>query len=290
VSTACAVCANPMTADEGFCGQCGTKGAAPVFAASTGFEPAVQSSTTGDPWREVRGTGSAHDASPFGTPPAAPPIDPWSVRLAHGEVVKKTYLIGRRYRSMGSVEGRLTVTDSRLLYHARAKNVVNASTQRREIQISDVSGLALSTSKGLSPFAVMVLGAIAMIGAASLVLGILFVNEVITLTWLLILIVIGTIIFAISRHTEVALVVFARQIEASPIAFSGSNGGTPVNIFTVLVASLSSPFLSLLERVGIMHAGDASQAAELHEAEAMYAELGALILDLQSRGVLGSAN
>ena len=51
---------------------------------------------------------------------------------------------------------------------------------------------------------------------------------------------------------------------------------------------LAGPLILLLERLGIIEAGAAAESAEIESVRQVYGELGAVILDLQSRGALGA--
>ena len=82
----------------------------------------------------------------------------------------------------------------------------------------------------------------------------------------------------------VVLSIFSSDIEGSPISVTGvvgSSGGQG------LLAAFAGPLVLMLERMGIVEAGAAAESAEIESVREVYSELGAVILDLQSRGTLG---
>jgi len=220
------------------------------------------------------------------------------VRLAPGEVLKRVFPVARVQKAAGSIEGQLAVTDSRILYRAKARNWLGESTNYREVQVSDVSGLAMVARRGLTPLSLLtlvlglILGWIAigfytMVRAASNPFGAADSSGGSFLLYLLLIAV--TIAIGVVRYksTEVVLVVFARSIEASPIALSGSVGRQQAGFLAMTTAALGGPLFALARALGFFDASDASDSVEPASAEAIYDELGALILDLQSRGVMG---
>lgn len=251
-------------------------------------------------------------------PPPGPPLPTWGapaaaasasvafadaeatlgVRLAPGEVLKKVFPVVRVKKSMGWIEGQIAVTDSRVLYRAKAKNRLNESTNYREVQISDVSGMAMVTNRGLTPLSLLTLAVGFVIGwsvvwlfSSMLSVAASFGGSG-TAGWtvlLYLLLIVVTVIIGIVRYrsTEVALVVYARGIEASPIALSGSFGRQQAGFLAMGVATIGGPLFALAQGLGLFSAADASDSVEPASAEAIYDELGALILDLQSRGVMG---
>ena len=223
------------------------------------------------------------------------------VALAHGEVVKRVYVLGRVQRSLGWVQGTLVVTDVRVLYRAEAVNRVSRSTLNKEIHLKDVKGVGLATRKGMSAagLGVWLFGSFISFWLVLFVGGGLSVFSSLgsgystgpSWGWLLFLlliwaVVVGGIYYLRRKASLVVLSVFSSDIEASPIAVTGSVGKSGGHGFLALFAS---PLILLLERFGIIGAEAAADNADLDSMRAVYAELGAVIMDLQSRGALGAS-
>lgn len=318
--TSCTNCSAPLAPDVRFCIDCGQPVAAQSITPWSLDVPSVDAQPAWAPQPVAQPSSGMPPPPPIPQTTVAPPPPPgpslptWNspastvsadaeaelgVRLAPGEVLKKVFPVVRVKKSMGWIEGQIAVTDSRLLYRAKAKNRLNESTNYREVQISDVSGMAMVTNRGLTPLSLLtlvvgfVIGWLAVslldrgISAASNPFG---PSETSPLGFVLyLLLIIVTVIVGVVRFrsTEVALVVYARGIEASPIALSGSSGRQQAGFLAMGVGAIGGPLLAWAQALGLFDAADASDSVEPASAEAIYDELGALILDLQSRGVMG---
>lgn len=275
-------CGRPVAADQAFCGECGTR----VTSSTGAFRPAEP------PVHAVETTAPSGYSAPRVLPPAAPAVPRPTVETAtselhraHGEVVKAVYPITDTQRMLGTVTGRLIVTDARIIYRAEAKNVLNTSSISQEIQLQDVNGISLLTSKGMSPT-----------GACWLVLLSLFLalpslfllgaSAVIGLIGLVTYGVVATIVFAGSRHTQLVFGIKTREGGATPILISTQLRGAIGGLLLLTVF----PLVKLLEVLGVTTAGASDFNADYDGTKAMYDEIGALILDLQSRGALGAAS
>jgi hypothetical protein len=221
------------------------------------------------------------------------------VQLAHGEVVKRVYRLGRAQRAWGWVEGVLVVTDTRVLYRAEASNPLNKSTLNREIHLKDIRGVGLSTRRGLgaAACAAWLVGTFVGLLAALFFGGLL--NAVTSLgsatsggsvgwTFLLLLlwlVLAVAILIARARASVVALAIFSAEGDSSPISVTGVVGTRGGDGF---FAAIGMPLIILMQRMGILEAGAAAESADIDSVRSVYAELGAVILDLQSRGTLGA--
>ena len=223
------------------------------------------------------------------------------IQLAHGEVVKRIYELGRIQRSWGWVQGTLIVTDTRVLYRAEAHNKLNHSTLNKEIHLKDVRGVGLATRRGMSAAG---LGAWLLGSFLAFLVVIFLANTISVITsfnsygggsgvsgWLIVFLLLWaaacfTVLTLRRRASVVVLSIFSSDIEGSPISVTGvvgSSGGHG------LLAAFAGPLVLMLERMGIVEAGAAAESAEIESVREVYAELGAVILDLQSRGTLGGA-
>jgi len=294
----CTTCGAPLGAGARFCISCGHQVEARDTVVLNAWSPqpagapaAPAPTSTSFP---APGTiGASAPAASAATPPAdAMP----GVRLAPGEVLKRVFPIASVRKGFGSIDAQLAVTDSRLLYRARARNGLSESVNFREVQIADVSGMAMVSRRGMTPLSLLtlVLGfllgwlLISMLGSVISAMTFSSGSSPLTVFLFLVLVVVTVAIAVVRfRSTEVALVVYARGIEASPIALSGSFGRQQAGLLALGTAALGGPLLSLVQALGFFDASDASDSVEPASAQELYDELGPLILDLQSRGVMG---
>jgi len=217
-------------------------------------------------------------------------------------VVVRTFDLGLLNRPWGWLHGQIVVTDARVIYRARAKNWMNESMTSREIQVSDISGLALATTRGLqlvNLFAILVGGAIGWF-AVNLVAGAIVVASYlggdrgysawVVVLYLLLLVAVGFMLWVRARATAVHLVIYARSVEQSPIALTGSarNGG--FGVFGLFVVFITAPLLLLGRWLGIVDAAEATNSADTLTTQRIYEQLGPLILDIQARGTLAAGD
>lgn len=238
---------------------------------------------------------------------AGDPVALGPVRLAHGEVEKKRFTIGSVARPWGWLKGELIVTDVRVIYRAHAKSLLGESRNSREIQIADINGVSLITRRGFTPLSLLTI-------ALSLIIGFLLLPmiggflamaaywlastagfydlyrlpDLTPLLYLTFLVLAAVFLVIRMRSTEVVFALFARSVEVSPITLSGSNGRQNPGILAISVLTVGRPLVALLRWLGVLDAGDASDTADLADTQQMYDEIGALILDIQNRGVLSS--
>lgn len=318
----CMTCGRPAPADDA--PPAPTTGPVPSFAQSPGPTPSLSQphapaasgwaasamtapSTAADSPTPPAASSDPYQTRPvprYTTIPSPEPVsllgDDLGVRLAPGEELKRTYDVTRMRRALGSIEGRLVVTDTRVLYRAKAKTLFGESTTAREVQIADVSGLAMVTRRGFTPLSLLtlVVGSligwvvIGYVGSAATLLSNPFGRSSGAPGWVVALyvaLIAVTVILAVirARSKVVALVVYARGIEASPIALAGSVGTQGAGLMASLTALVGGPLISLARALGFYDATDASDSTEPATMESVYHDLGALILDLQTRGVMG---
>ena len=271
----CSRCGSALAADVEFCGQCGQ---------------AAVASTPAPTWRPPTSSFATGTAIPLSSvSPAAQGDAATEVRLSHGEVVKGTFEIANVRKRLGWLEARLIVTDSRVMYQAQSRNFLNRSVIHREVHLDEVNGLGVSTIKGLSPagfvatsFAALfaVLGFIPIL--LSLVQGLGYVS-VTYLLWSVFWGLVSAVTFFGMRGTRLVFLVYSGDTSNSPIGLASATGFGLVGGF---ISLMLSPFTKLLEILGVTEAGAASTNASVDETLELYHAVGALILDLQNRGVL----
>jgi hypothetical protein len=210
-------------------------------------------------------------ATPFEAKPAVLPGS--RIRCGHDEVVWKTYHVAMlRRRSLG--EGILYVTDSRVVFYAFAKGrgAQRASRLVQQTKLEDITGLSSYVSRRISLFLVILafwlgLGAIGAILANRLLLA-----------FFLVALTAGCVaVMLLSKRGRVGVVIHSRESDTSPISFGNVDRG----LIGSLIDAFSRPFLSLF---GIFTAFDVTVGRPGPDSDQVIDELGALLLDLQTRG------
>lgn len=178
------------------------------------------------------------------------------VRLAEEECVVKEYRATTLARP--KADGFLVVTNRRLLFIGEGRAMAGRSILIREVHLPDVSGITSYYGKGLS---------IAyLIFAAAAIMVIIGIAHASSLLYALLILPAWLIWWALTKHGRtILLIVHSRAMDQSPVA----------------VVATESRF-SLLGR----HAARAVAASPGPDAEVMVSEIGALVLDLQTRGNL----
>lgn len=181
------------------------------------------------------------------------------IQLARGEELVREYRATQLERPR--TEGYLLVTNRRVVFTGEAVGLTGSSILVQECQIPDVSGISAYSGVGINIASLIVAAVLALAG---IWLG----SSVFWLLWLLVVpaLWIGYRVFQ-SRGRTFALVVQSRSSQQSPVA-----------LWTTEATS----------RFGLTggHAAQAAVAGPGPDAERLFTELGALILDLQAEGDL----
>jgi hypothetical protein len=282
----CTKCGQQVDRSDAFCGYCGTPAEA---ESSNGGIVLERSPMTGSPAAGVPVTAIPAGRQPLQAfqqvvPPSAgggprPPM----FRLAHDETVLKTYetvqlRTGLFKRKRG--QGTLYVTDARLVFYAwvNPRGTQRASWLLQQTKLEDISGLDVNVSRRISVGLLML----------SFIFGLATIGMLLTVVlipvafFFAILTVICLIALArdASKRGSIGLSVHSRGNQASPINIgnSGRTGflGIVVRLFMWPVL-IFVPSYSALDVVAGDPAEDATQLVH---------ELGALIIDLQTRGTM----
>lgn len=231
------------------------------------------------------------------------------ILLAADEVVKKRYVVSRiggSSRSNG--EGRLTVTDRRIVFTGRVYTSLNSSLLMQEVQLKDVNGLVAYRHRGFSTLGTLFLLALTITGFLLLILGLTAKDTYTTdaygspvyisghgstyLGWAAAMAVLILItLWICMRQKTFRFAIQASNTSIGPIAFGtmpSYEGGRRAVALYVLVPLLL-PINYLLTRMGLIHinALDTLTSYPTAESEQMLYELGAVILTLQARGRFG---
>jgi hypothetical protein len=277
--TACARCGSTLSATAEFCGNCG--------AAVNGKAATSGRFSVPDP-ELAPNRGATDQTGGFGyessSSQSAGAVDLGSVpvpfTLAHGEVMKSVFPLIRLRRPLGSTHGSLYVTDSRVVYRAEAKNVVNRSLVSYEVQISDITGFLFSQQLGVSP--------IAAAAAAVIMLGLLVVGQILLL--ILFAVLVALWVFVSFRSSDLAFTILERNVAAKDgLSLGKVSAAGRGNLLNSMWRLLTWPLLNIMSQIGFLDAQDAYAKASASESRQMFDTIGGLILDLQSRGALGEA-
>lgn len=182
-------------------------------------------------------------------------------------------------RSRSKGEGTLYVTDSRVVFYATAKGrgTQRGSTLMQQTKVADITGLTAYLSRRIS------LGLIFLTGIFALAaLSTLFVAPPFALLWLVLTVVcIIALVQGAARRGSTGVIIFARDDGRSPIHFGTFN--TRRGWIGNMSHLLGGPFLAVF---GVFTVFDVMDGYPGQDTNQIITELGALILDLQTRGDL----
>ncbi len=273
----CAQCESTISPTEGFCGNCGAAVAEPPGTTARFSAPTAG---TAPAWGTAAQTGDVpYESAPYASADSvAPGSVPVPFNLAHGEVMKSIFPLIRLRRPLGSTHGSLYVTDSRVVYRAEAKNIVNRSLVSYEVQISDITGFLFSQQLGVSPVAALV--------AALIGLGLLIAHQLLLL--ILFALLVGLWVYVSFRSSDLAFTILERNVASKDgLSLGKVSAAGRGNLFNSMWRLMTWPLVNLLSLFGFLDAQDAYAKASASESRQMFDAIGGLILDLQSRGALG---
>lgn len=267
----CSTCNAPVDTADAYCGSCGSEVAVRTggIVLESQAEPVVLEAVPSPP-----------NVSPLPAPSAREAIGQVPFRLAYDEILLKKYeaiVLRTRFLKRKRGQGTLYVTDARLVFYA---SVIPRGTQRisklmQQTKLEDISGLTAYVTRRIS------LGLLLLTG------GFAFA----TLATLLSLFLIGTFIFLIltvisgiflmvdaANRGKVGVVIKSRENDNSPIEFGfGGRAG----IADTLVRGILTPILIFFPSYS---AFDVLYGDPAENADQLVHELGALVMDLQTRG------
>jgi hypothetical protein len=210
-----------------------------------------------------------------GTPPALPGCP---IRLSQQERVLRQYAaVQLRSRSKG--EGMLYVTDSRVIFYATAKGrgTQRGSMLMQQTNVADITGVAAYTSRRISLGLIFLSGLFALFTVSTL-----FVAPVFALLWLIATVIcVVALVGGAARRGSTGVMIFSRDSGRSPINFGTFNAQR--GWIGSMAQTLGGPFLSVF---GVFTVFDVLQGHPGQDTYQIITELGALILDLQTRGDL----
>jgi hypothetical protein len=218
-----------------------------------------------------------------------PPVRPDVKRLpgtpilmGDGETIWRTYkAVQLRTRQHG--EGTLFVTDSRVVFYARARGL---GTQRpsmlvQQTKLENVTGLAAYVSRRIS----LTLFMLVLFGAFSSLISLVTFPPMGILLGIVTVVGIIALISGAAKRGSTGVILHAGASDASPIGFG--QFGEQRSAIGQLIHALLGPLLSLF---GVHTAFDVLIGFPGEQSEQLIAELGALVTDLQNRGSMAASH
>lgn len=275
----CAKCGQQVDQADSFCGYCGAPAAAPAGNSAGGI--VLERSPVAPP--PPAGPGQLGAFRQVAPPSAARDSQPAMFRLAYDESVLKTYKTvqlrtGPFKRKRG--EGTLFVTSTRVVFYASVepRAAQRASWLLQQTRLEEISGMSVLVSRRLSPGLLMLT-----IFFALAAFGTLLTVVLIPLTFLFVILAVISLIFLVkdaASRGSIGVSIHSRENGHSPINVGhGQSAGS--------VGMLGRVFLwPILLFIPTYSAIDVAFGSPAEDAARLVHELGALIIDLQTRGTM----
>jgi hypothetical protein len=279
----CKRCGGVLVPSASFCEDCG----APVGA---------RHGASGDPRTvdiampapaEVRAVAAAPLANAAGeaATAAGPAVLPETqIRLGDGEVVWRQYRAVRlRNRRRG--QGTLYVTDARIVFYAWTKGMSRrrGSELIQQVKLADISGFSAYVTRRVSIFLMLLAAGFSM---ATVVTLLTLVLPLAIFFLILAAVCIAALFTDAAQRGTAGVEIHARQASTSPVDFGGFGGrNSMLDAFINVGLFLIFPPLLLFRLIFRSYtAFDVTRGRPGNDSGAIIAELGALIMDLQTRG------
>jgi hypothetical protein len=236
----------------------------------------------GPPGTSGPGTGQAFPspARPSGPPASASPgVLPGSpILLGYQERILRQYgAVQLRNRAHG--EGILYVTDSRVVFYAKAKGrgTQRGSTLIQQTNVADITGMTAYVSRRVSLVLFFLTCVFLLFAFFSL-----FIARPVSVFWfILAAICIIALVSGAARRGSTGVIISSRDDGHSPISFGTFH--TRRGFIGSLTAAIGGPLFSVF---GIFTVFDVLDGYPGQDSAQIISELGALILDIQTRGDL----
>ena len=219
-------------------------------------------------------------SSPSRAPaPSSPAVLPGSpILLGYQERILRQYA-AVQLRSRAHGEGTLYVTDSRVVFYAKAKGrgTQRGSTLIQQTNVADVTGMTAYVSRRVSLVLFFLTCVFLLFGLFSL-----FVVRPVAFLWfILAAICVIALVAGAAKRGSTGVIITSRNDGHSPISFGTFQ--TRRGLIGSLTQALGSTFFSVF---GIFTVFDVLDGYPGQDSGQIISELGALILDIQTRGDL----
>ena len=219
--------------------------------------------------------------SPAPGPPAppSPGVLPGSpILLGYQERILRQYgAVQLRNRAHG--EGTLYVTDSRVVFYAKARGrgTQRGSTLIQQTSVADITGITAYVSRRVSLALFFLACTFLLFGLSSL-----FVLPPVAVFWFILAVIcVIALVGGAAKRGSTGVIINSRNDGHSPISFGTFS--TRRGFIGSLTQALGAPFFSLF---GIFTVFDVLDGYPGRDSSQIISELGALILDIQTRGDL----
>lgn len=219
---------------------------------------------------------SVSPGSPVVSSPAVLPGSP--ILLGYQERILRQYgAVQLRNRAHG--EGILYVTDSRVVFYAKAKGrgTQRGSTLIQQTNVADITGMTAYISRRVSLALFFLTCVFFLFGLSTL----FFLAPVAILWFILAAICTIALLSGAARRGSTGVIISSRDDGHSPISFGTFH--TRRGFIGSLMETLGGPFFSVF---GIFTVFDVLDGYPGRDSSQIISELGALILDIQTRGDL----
>jgi hypothetical protein len=283
----CKNCGEVVPATGRFCDACGT----PVEASEAAGQPSAAGPPVAEaPWPSGRvswpsASVLANPAEPavagVAATAAASRLPDSPIVMADGENVLKSYK-AVRLRSTKRGEGTLYVTDARIVFYARAqgRGAQRASAIVQQTRLEDITGLSAFVSRRVSPVILLL----------ATLFGLATLGSLIARDWTGVIVALLLTALCVAAYSagwaergRAGVTINSSATQVSPITFGTFT--TYRNPVEVLLSALLSPLGILLRAHS---AFDVLVGRPGADSDQLISELGALILDLQTRGMLSA--
>ena len=274
----CTKCGQQVDPADSFCGYCGTP-AGPSAKASDGGIVLERSPAAGPP-ADSRPVEAFQQVAP---PSAQPGFRPPMFRLAYEETVLKTYETVQLRTGLFKTkrgQGTLFVTSARVVFYAwvNPRATQRASWLLQQTKLEDISGLSVMVSRRLSPGLLMLS---IFFGLAAL--GTLLTVVLIPLTVIFVILTVISLIFLVrdaASRGSIGMSIHSRENGHSPINVGHVGRVGSLGLLGRLFLWPVLIFFPSYSALNVVFGDPAEDAAQLVH------ELGALIIDLQTRGTM----
>jgi hypothetical protein len=283
----CQQCGGALVPSDSFCGDCGTSVG---VRKEVSVDQRAVNVMVPEP-RETRAP-SSFASAPDGSDAAvgldvAPPpatLPGTSIRLSDGEQIWKVYR-AVRLRSRRRGQGTIFVTNLRVVFHAWTKGMSSrlSSELIEQVNLEDINGFSAYVSRRVS-LLLMLLAAVFSI--ATLVTLVTFLIPLTILFLILAGVCIAALFTDSAQRGSAGVVIHARHTGESAVVFGGLGGRNPLaDAFLNVALFLAFPPLLLLRLIFRSYTVfDVKRGRPDVDSDAVIAEFGALILDIQTRG------
>jgi hypothetical protein len=216
---------------------------------------------------------------------AGPAVLPGTqIRLGDGEVVWRRYQ-AVRLRSRRRGQGTLYVTDARVVFYAWTKGTGKrlGSELIQQVKLEDISGFSAYVSRRVSIVLMLLAAAFSV---ATLVTLLTLLIPLVVLFLILAVVCIAALFTDAAQRGSAGVIIQSREAAASAVAFGGFGARNSLQDAFVSVALffIFPPLLLFRLILRSYTAFDVTRGRPGDDSGAIIAELGALVMDLQTRG------